>query len=82
MPKPRSGAAFYSLLSTLNYLRPAAAGVGTQRVRHLDRAVVGVDAVEVQVHDAQAGGGIDNLPAAQGPVLEVAFLIGVEFVPV
>ena len=41
-------------------------------------AAVGADAVQVEVHDAQAGGVVDDFPAVQGAVAEVLPLVAVE----
>ena len=56
------------------------ARVGPQRVVDVDRAVgLGrLDAVQQQVHRAQPGGVVDDLPAGEQPRAEVALLVGVE----
>src|SRR5207253_11117916 len=62
----------------------ALARVGGQAVADVDRAGLRVrpDAVQVQVHDAEAGGVVDDLPAAQGVVRDVVELVAVERVVV
>ena len=56
------------------------AGVGAQRVVDVDGAVgVGrLDAVQQQVHRAQAGGVVDDLPPGEAPRRGVPLLLGVE----
>jgi hypothetical protein len=57
----------------------ALAGVGRQRVGHLDgHALLGADAVQHQVHRAHARRGLHQLPAAEGAFLEVALLVAGE----
>ncbi len=58
----------------------AVAGVAGEAVGDADRAVqqLVADAVQVEVHHAQAGGVVDDLPAVQRLVVEVLPLVAVE----
>src|SRR5579884_1404076 len=58
----------------------ALAGVGRQAVGHADGAglAAGADPMQVQVHHAQAGGVVHELPAMQGVVIDVVLLVAVE----
>ncbi len=55
-----------------------AAGVAGQAVGHADGGGFAADAVQVEVHHAQAGGVIHDLPAVQGAGVEVRPLVAVE----
>ena len=51
------------------------AGMGPKAVVHGDVGLVAADAVEVQVHHAQPGRAVHDLPAVQGVPLQVLLLI-------
>ena len=64
-------------VSTIENRAPEVAANGVHRC---NRALIRVDAMQVQVHHAQAGGVVHDFPAAQRLVLQVLLLIGVELV--
>jgi hypothetical protein len=58
----------------------ALAGVAAQAVVHQNRALVPADAVQEEVHGAEARRVVHDLPAAQGVELQVPLLLLVELV--
>jgi hypothetical protein len=56
----------------------ARAGVRGQAVAHGDGAFFPADGVQVEVHGAQPGGAVDDLPAAEGVKAQEALLVAVE----